>query len=525
MDFFLIALTLSSSFLVFFFVHKLFLSSKRQTRNVPEAGGAWPIIGHLHLLNGPQLPHKIFSHMADKYGPIFRLKLGVKQVVIVSDPKIAKECFTTSDMAFASRPKSIASEILGCNYAMFGVAPYGPYWREMRKIVTIEFLSARRIELLKHIREFEAKSAVKETYDYWLKNKSSNLNGAVKVEMKEWFGNLIMNTMVKMLFGVQYTGNEDEERSKANKVIRRFFELLGTSVVADYFPYLRWLDIGGHEKAMKETAKEMDCLVGNWLAEHRRKRKLRGNKCGDEEDFMDVMLSICEDKDFHGFDADAVIKATCMNMQSAGTDTTIVTLTWTLSLLLNNYDALKKAQDELDTHVGKNKWVQESDIKNLVYLRAIINESFRLYPAAPLLLNHESVEDCVVSGYDIPKGTRLLVNIWKSHYDPKIWPNPHEFKPERFLTTHKDVDVRGNHFELIPFGSGRRMCPGVSLGLQVVQYMLAMLLQGFKINRPSDEPIDMSESFGLTILKASPLEVHLTPRLNSNLYKYIADLF
>ncbi|KAM3304802.1 cytochrome CYP82D47 [Capsicum chacoense] len=461
------------------------------------------------------MPHKVLSHMAEKYGPVFQLKLGVNQVVVVSDHKIVKECFTTNDMAFANRPKTLASEILGYSYAMFAFAPYGSYWREIRKIGTLELLSARRIEMFSHIREFEVKSAVKEIYD-----KGSNLNGVVKMEMKEWFGNLIMNIMIKMLFGVQYEGDEDEEKRRAQKATRRSFELLGAFVVADFLPYLRWLDIGGHEKALKETAKEIDCLGEEWLAEHKRKRKLRVNKSGDEEDFMDVMLSICEDKDLPGhFDADTIIKATCMAMQSAGTDTIIVTLTWTLSLLLNNYEALKKAQDELDIHVGKDRWVQESDLKNLVYLQAIVNELLRLYPAAPLLLPHESIEDCAVSGYDIPKGTRLLVNIWKFHYDPDIWPNPHEFKPEGFLTTHKDVNVRGNHFELMPFGSGRRMCPGVSLGLQVVQYVMVVLLQGFKITSPSDEPIDMSESFGLTILNASPLKVHLTPCLNFNLYK------
>ncbi|KAM3237239.1 hypothetical protein P3L10_012268 [Capsicum annuum] len=133
MNFFQIVHTLFSSFLFFFSLHKLLLSSKRQSRNVPEAGGAWPIIGHLHLLNGPQMPHKIFSHIADKYGPIFRLKLGVNQVVIVSDPKIAKECFTTNDMAFANRPKSIVSEILGYNYALLGIALYGPHWRDHKE--------------------------------------------------------------------------------------------------------------------------------------------------------------------------------------------------------------------------------------------------------------------------------------------------------------------------------------------------------------------------------------------------------
>ncbi|PHT84749.1 hypothetical protein T459_13192 [Capsicum annuum] len=360
-------------------------------------------------------------------------------------------------MAFANRPKSIASEILGYNYAMFGLGPYGPYWREMRKIVTIEFLSARRIDMFSHVQEFEVKSAVKKTYEYCFKNKSSNLNDVVKMEMKEWFGNLIMNTMVKILFGVQYKDNED--RSKAHKAIRRFVELFGVFIVADFLPYLRWLDIGGHEKAMKETAKEIDIILEDWLAEHKRKRKLKGNKSGDE-DFMDVMLSICEDKDLYGFDADAVIKATCY---AIGSHTTHAT--------------------------------------------------------------PESIEDCVVGGYDIPKGTRLLLNIWKIHYDPDIWPNPQEFKPDRFLTTHKDVNVRGNHFELMLFGSGRRMCPGVSLGLQVMQYVMAVLLQGFKITSPSDEPIDMSENFGLTILKASPLEVHLAPRLYSNLYELNNDLF
>ncbi|XP_059279238.1 cytochrome P450 CYP82D47-like [Lycium ferocissimum] len=518
MDFFLIAVTLVSSFVFLFFLHKQFFSVKRQSRRVPEAAGAWPIIGHLHLLSGSesdQLPHKILGRMADKYGPIFRMKLGVHQVVVVSDPKLAKECFTTNDLALASRPKSIASEIIGYKDAMIGLAPYGPYWRETRKIATAELLSTRRTEMLKHIREFEVKSAIKETYNYWMKNKStSNLNGAVKMEMKEWFGDLIMNTMVKMLFG----GGE-EGIDKAHKAIRRFFGLLGAFVVADFLPYLRWLDIGGHEKAMKEVAKEIDSVVEEWLAEHKRKRDSKAIKSGDEEDFMDVMLSICENRDLAGFDADTAIKGTCMALLAAGTDTIIITLTWVLSLLLNNYEALKKAQDELDAHVGKNRLVQESDIKSLVYLQAIVNEALRLYPAGPLLLPHESIEDCVVSGYDIPKGTRLLVNVWKSHRDPNIWPNPHEFKPQRFLTTNKDVDVRGNHFELIPFGSGRRMCPGISLALQVLPFVIAALLQGFDMKTPSDEPIDMSESSGLTILKATPLKVLLAPRLSPVLYE------
>ncbi|KAJ0640073.1 putative cytochrome P450 [Helianthus annuus] len=205
-------------------------------------------------------------------------------------------------------------------------------------------------------------------------------------------------------------------------------------------------------------------------------------------------------------------------MITAGSDTTSVTLTWALSLLLNNPNTLKNAQEEIDEHVGRDRQVEESDIKNLVYLDTIIKETLRLYPAAPLSVPHESMEDCVVSGYDIPKGTHLLVNLWKIHRDPNIWSDPCEFKPERFLTSQKDIDLKGNHFELLPFGTGRRMCPGVYFALQVLPLALANVIQQFVINRTSNEPIDMSESSGLTTSKATPLQVLLAPRLSHQMY-------
>ncbi|XP_049390730.1 cytochrome P450 82A3-like [Solanum stenotomum] len=513
MDFSL-AITYATTFIIFlYFIYMLFgIFCTKKGTTPPKVAGSWPIIGHLHLFNGSKMPHKTLGLMADKYGPIFTVNFGSHQVVVVNNRKIAQDCLTTNDKALASRPKSLALEVLGYNYALFGMCPYGPYWREMKKIVVLELLSNHRVQMHRHIREFEVKTSLKQIYE--MMNGSPN---AVKIEMNQWFENLTMNVIVRILFGKEH----DFEVERARKAIRTFMNLFRVFVVADYMPSLRWLDIGGYEKEMKENAKEIDYILEKWLVEHKKKTSCGEKKCEDDKDFMDIMLALFEDamdEDLDGFDADTIIKSTCLAMWAGGSDTIVVALIWILSLLLNNYEALKKTQDELDTHIGKNKWVQESDIKNLVYLQAIVKESLRLYPAAPLMLPHESIEDCVVSGYDIPKGTRLLVNIWKLHYDPEILPNPHEFMPERFLTTHKDVDIRGNHFKLISFGSERRMCPGVSLSLQVLQYVVAGLLQGFDIKRPSDEAIDMSESFELTILKASPLEVHLTPRLDSNLY-------
>lgn len=203
----------------------------------------------------------------------------------------------------------------------------------------------------------------------------------------------------------------------------------------------------------------------------------------------------------------------------AASDTTTVTLIWALSLLLNHKEALKKAQQELDAQIGMDRRIRESDLKNLPYLHAIIKETLRLYPAGPLAIPHQAAEDCTVSGYFIPKGTRLLLNLYKIHRDPRVWPEASEFRPERFLTTHKEIDVRGQNFELIPFGSGRRMCPGISLALQVTGLALGSFLHAFEVAAPGDEAVDMEEAIGLTNLKASPLEVLVTPRVPEYIYR------
>lgn len=193
-------------------------------------------------------------------------------------------------------------------------------------------------------------------------------------------------------------------------------------------------------------------------------------------------------------------------------------MTWALSLLLNHEKVLKRALDELNTQVGKERLVEESDIKNLVYFQAIVKETLRLYPPGPLSIPREAMEDCYVGGYHVPKGTRLLVNIWKLHRDPSTWTRPLEFQPERFLTSHARVDVRGQQLEFIPFSSGRRACPGITAGMHIIHLTLARLLQSFNVATPSNAPVDMGEGSGLTMPKTVPLKVVLTPRLSSELY-------
>ncbi|KAH6791398.1 hypothetical protein C2S51_006404 [Perilla frutescens var. frutescens] len=479
----------------------------------PEAGGARPLVGHLHLLSGDSgLPHVNLSDLADKHGPIFRIRVGVHRAVVVSSWELMKELFTTNDAAVSSRPVLRAGKHMAYDYAMFGFSAYGTYWREIRKLAATELLSSRRIELQRSVRAAETTQFINELYKL-----VCNDGGRAVVDMKRWFGELTLNVIMMMVAGKRFCGGDNaEEAGRCRQVMRDFFHMAATFVPADALPYLGWVDVGGLEKRMREVAKEMDELVGEWLEEHRKKEYSGEDKA---RDFMDVMLSVVKGWDFKcEYDVDTIIKATCGNLIAGANDSTSVVLIWAVSLLLNNRHVLKKAQEELDEHVGRDRRVNESDISNLVYLQAVIKETLRLYPPAPLSGTRRSTQDCNVGGYHIPKETWLMANVYKLHRDPRMWSAPLEFRPERFLNGEKNVDVKGQDFEFIPFGAGRRTCPGTNLGLQMLHLMLASLLQAFDLSTVSNKKIDMTESAGLTNIKATPLDVLVSPRLSPNLY-------
>ncbi|KAK9169996.1 hypothetical protein Syun_002136 [Stephania yunnanensis] len=183
------------------------------------------------------------------------------------------------------------------------------------------------------------------------------------------------------------------------------------------------------------------------------------------------------------------------------------TMVWVLALLLDNPEMPAKAQIELDTNVGKDRLVEESDIPNLKYLQALLKETLRMYPVGPLLVPHEAMEDCHVAGYFVPRGTGLFINAWTIQRDPNVWAEPDRFMPERFLTTNADMDVKGQSYELLPFGSGRRSCPGVGLALQVMHLTLARILQAFELKTQSGVGVDLEECSGILLSMLNPLQV------------------
>ncbi|XP_030492914.1 cytochrome P450 71AP13-like [Cannabis sativa] len=203
------------------------------------------------------------------------------------------------------------------------------------------------------------------------------------------------------------------------------------------------------------------------------------------------------------------------DMFAAGTDTTFIVLDWAMIELITNPKALEEAQAELQSVLGERKVVLESDLPQLNYMRAVIKETFRLHPPAPVLVPRESLEHVTIEGYDIPAKTRIIVNAWAIGRDPETWEDPEIFKPERFLNS--SIDFKGQDYELIPFGAGRRVCPAITFGIASIEIALAQLLHSFHWELPpgvTPKDLDMTEVFGITMHRKVGLEVLAKPRFS-----------
>ncbi|RHN49921.1 putative cytochrome P450 [Medicago truncatula] len=318
LDFLTSATTLALFSILLFYCLFLYRSYKvSHSKEDPIVQGAWPILGHLPLLRSSQSPHRTLGALADKYGPLFTIKIGSKRALVLSNWEMAKECFTKIDLAISTRPKGEAYKHMTYNGAFLGFAPNGSYYREIRKIATSEMLTNRRVEQQQHFHILEVQRWIKELFDVWFskKNESSNY---VLVEMKQWLTQLSFNIVLPMLVGKQYFGHptnviNEEEGQRCVKALKKLMHLLGVFTIGDAIPLLKWFDFGGHVKAMKATSKELDKILGDLLEEHRHKRSLGAKEVDrNHQDFMDVMLSLFDGTTIEGFDSDTIIKATVL---------------------------------------------------------------------------------------------------------------------------------------------------------------------------------------------------------------------
>lgn len=429
-----------------------------------------------------------------------------------SSVEMAKFFLKTHDVNFACRPKTAAGKYTTYNYSDITWSPYGAYWRQARKMCLMELFSAKRLESYEYIRVEEMKNLRKELYS----------SKGKPVVLKDHLSTLSLNVISRMVLGKKYLDESTAETSivtpeEFKKMLDELFLLSGVLNIGDSIPWLDFLDLQGYVKRMKVLSKKFDKFLEHVLDEHIAKRK--GVKDFVAHDMVDVLLQLADDPNLEVKLERSGVKAFTQDLIAGGTESSAVTVEWAISELLRRPEIFRKATEELDRVIGKNRWVEEKDIQNLPYIEAIVKETMRMHPVAPMLVPRLAREDCQVNGYDIPKGARVLVNTWTIGRDPKLWDRPAEFDPDRFMD--REINVKGQDFELLPFGSGRRMCPGYSLGLKVIQTSLANLLHGFKwelTDNMKGENLNMEEIFGLSTPRKFPLVTVVEPRLPSHVY-------
>ncbi|XP_024973240.1 cytochrome P450 81E8-like [Cynara cardunculus var. scolymus] len=483
--FFIYLLSLVSLILIF----KLLIPKKG--RNAAPTPPSLPVIGHLHLIGQPV--HRVLHHLSSKYGPIMALRFGSRPVLVVTSPPAVEECFTRNDLVLANRPLLLSGKYLDYDHTTVGAVPYGRLWRDLRRIVTLELFSTARLKAYMGVRQDEVRSLIKSlSRDAW--------QDFTRVEMKSRIQGLSFNIIMRIVADKRFYGIEvdDFEEARTFKAImREASEVSVASNPGDFIPFLRWIDFQGLEKKLQKLQAKFDSFSQS-LIEERRSKHHGSFDNGKAKTFIDAFLSLQESEP--EYYTDNIIKGNILTLLVAGTDTSSVTIEWAMSLLLNHPDVLKRARAEVDEHIGYQRLVEETDLTKLPFIQCIVHETLRLFPAAPLLVPHEPSEDCIIGGFHVSRGTMVLVNAWAIHRDPQLWDEPLSFKPERF-------EKMGNMgYRFIPFGVGRRQCPGAGLANRVVTSVLASLIQCFEWERVGEELVELSEGRGLSMPKNKPLE-------------------
>ncbi|PON43446.1 Cytochrome P450, E-class, group I [Parasponia andersonii] len=467
----------------------------RSTSKLPPGPWRLPILGNLHQLS--TLPHHSLRDLANKHGPFMHLRLGEVPTLVVSSPEFAKEVMKTHDIIFASRPQILASEIMTYGSANIAFAPYGEYWRQLRKICAQELLSNARVQSFKPVREEELSNLIK-----WI---ASNVGSAINITERIYWSTFSITS--RTAFGKK---RKDQERFL--KILKECEKAAAGFEPADVFPSFKFLHLlSGTRLKVKRLHKEADRIMENIIKEHKEDKAVENNGHGERgEDLVDVLLKFqyCSGTEF-SLTTDN-IKAVILDIFGGGSETSATAVNWAMAEMIKNPRVMKRAQEEVREVFRRKGSVDETGISEMTYLKLVAKETLRLHPSVPLLVPRESREKCEINGYKIPVKTRVIVNAWAIARDPKYWSEPDSFIPERFLDS--SIDFRGTHFEYIPFGAGRRTCPGLLFGLINFELPLALLLYHFDWELPSGmkpDDLDMTEAFGATVKRKDDL--HLIP--------------
>ncbi|XP_042425593.1 cytochrome P450 71A1-like [Zingiber officinale] len=491
-------------FSIFFLLPLLFLwlrFRKQQISgrtNLPPSPPRLPLIGNLHQLGA--FLHQSLAALSRLHGPVMLLHLGNVPTLVVSSPDAASDVLRHQDVVCAGRPAITPAKILLDGDIAFG--PYGEYWRQLRKICSVHLLSSKRVQSYRRAREEEVAAMAA----------AIAARASTTINLSEIIYSFTNDLICRVVSG-KFKRAEGRSRVFA-ELIHQNSELLVAVYLGDYFPWLGWVDgLLGYVTRARKIRKRWEELLDQVVKEHadRSSSNIDGHDEKEEEkDFVDVLMSLQDKNEFVLEPGN--LKSLLIDIFGGGTDTTYITLGWAMVELVRNPLVMQKLQEEVRRIANRKSLVKEEDLHQMTYLLAVIKEVLRLHPPLPLLLPRETLNDCMIQGYSIPKKTVILVNAWAIGRDPKHWDAPEEFRPERFLDG--TVDFNGTDFRYMPFGSGRRVCPGLQFAIASLELALANLVHQFDWELPAGmekEEFHTREAPGLVAEREGKLHLVAKP--------------
>ncbi|KAK9276223.1 hypothetical protein L1049_005754 [Liquidambar formosana] len=466
--------------------------SKASRGKLPPGPVPLPIVGNLFELGDN--PHKSLAQLAKTHGPIMRLKLGRLTTIVISSAAMAREVLQKHDLSFSSRSIPDAIRAHKQNQVSIVWLPVSPPWRNLRKICNSYIFTTQKLDANQGLRRRKVQDLLNDV--------QQSCRAGVPIDIGRGAFKTMLDLLSNTIFSMDLADRSTVRTGEFKELVSNIMTEAGKPNVVDYFPMLRKIDPQGIRRRMTAHFGKIIELFNDMINQRLQLRKELGFVTSN--DVLDTLLSIIEDNS--GEIDRTSIERLFLDLYVAGTDTTSSTLEWAMAEILHNPEILKKVKAELHQTIGKGNPVQESDITRLPYLQAIVKETFRLHPPVPFLIPRRVEAEEELCGFTISKGAQVLVNVWAIGRDPSTWDNANSFVPERFLGS--DIDFKGRDFELIPFGAGRRICPGLPLAIRMLHLVLGSLLHSFDWKLEdgvTPEDMNMEEKFGITLEKAKPL--------------------
>ncbi|XP_043701022.1 cytochrome P450 77A2-like [Telopea speciosissima] len=489
----------ASAFL--FLVPKL---SKSKRLNLPPGPPGWPVVGNLFQVAGSGKPFfQYVRELIPVYGPILTLKMGTRTMVIISSPELAHEALIQKGQVFANRPRENPTrKVFSVNKFTVNSAVYGPVWRSLRRNMVQNMLSNSRLKEFREVRV----SAVDLMIDR-MKSEAEANQDVVSVLKHARFA--VFCILVSMCFGVEMDGDEIERIDQMMKTVLIILD----PRIDDYLPILAPFFSKQRKQAMQVREEQIKTLLPYIDARRSAlKNHLGSDKMAVSFSYLDTLYDL-KIEGRQSTPTNDELVTLCSEFLNGGTDTTATALEWAIARLIEKPEIQSRIYEEIKSTVGDRK-VDEKDVESMVYLSAVTKELLRKHPPTYFSLTHAVTEPATLGGYDVPTDANVEIFLSGIAEDDRVWSDPKEFNPDRFLSGKEDADITGvKGVKMIPFGAGRRICPGLSMASLHIDLMLARMVQEFQWKAlPSQKMSDFSEKLEFTVVMDPALQAVITAR-------------